>query len=43
MDRWDAKAGDWASCHFVLTRAGYLHCFGSMEDVRPLDVVYLAR
>ena len=32
----------WLDAHFVLTRAGFLHWFRSMEDVRPLGCLNLA-
>ncbi|GLC35841.1 hypothetical protein PLESTB_000499900 [Pleodorina starrii] len=33
----------WRKCHFVLTRAGYLHWFTRAEEVRPLDSLALGR
>lgn len=37
MDMWQSKNSTWVSAHFVLTRAGFLHWFKSMEDVVPQD------
>jgi hypothetical protein len=38
-----ATAGSWADAHCVLTRAGFLHWFKSMDDPEPLDVLNLGR
>jgi hypothetical protein len=35
MEIWDSKASTWSARHFVLTRAGFLHWFSSMEDTSP--------
>ncbi|KAG2442831.1 hypothetical protein HXX76_002910 [Chlamydomonas incerta] len=40
---WEPATERWRKCHFVLTRAGYLHWFPKAEDVRPLDGLALAR
>ncbi|WIA39345.1 hypothetical protein OEZ86_005457 [Tetradesmus obliquus] len=37
MELWQPKSSSWAGAHFVLTRAGFLHWFASMEDVTPLE------
>lgn len=43
MARWLPVSNMWQECHFVLTRAGFLHWFHDMEHVRPLDCLNLAR
>ena len=43
MARWASGTGRWADCHFVLTRAGFLHWFAEMGSLTPLDGVSLAR
>ncbi|KIZ03239.1 hypothetical protein MNEG_4722 [Monoraphidium neglectum] len=43
MEVWDARRGEWRGAHCVLTRAGFLHWFASMEDAAPLDVLNLGR
>ncbi|KAK9817288.1 hypothetical protein WJX72_012262 [[Myrmecia] bisecta] len=43
MARWVSPSGKWQDCHFVLTRAGFLHWFRSMEDVAPMDCLNLVR
>ena len=45
MELWDAKAGAWSEAHCVLTRAGFLHWFASMDapGAPPLGVLNLAR
>ena len=43
MARWLPVSNMWQDCHFVLTRAGFLHWFHDMEHVRPLDCLNLAR
>ncbi|GLI68925.1 hypothetical protein VaNZ11_013347 [Volvox africanus] len=40
---WESATQRWRKCHFVLTRAGYLHWFTRAEEVRPLDSLTLAR
>ncbi|GFR41214.1 hypothetical protein Agub_g1886 [Astrephomene gubernaculifera] len=40
---WEQTGERWRKCHFVLTRAGYLHWFSRAEDVRPLDGLALGR
>ncbi|KAL3135857.1 hypothetical protein ABBQ32_007413 [Trebouxia sp. C0010 RCD-2024] len=42
MARWLPVSNMWQDCHFVLTRAGFLHWFHDMEHVRPLDCLNLA-
>jgi hypothetical protein len=37
MELWQPKSSSWAAAHFVLTRAGFLHWFKSMDDVTPLE------
>ena len=43
MARWLPVSNMWQDCHFVLTRAGFLHWFHDTESVRPLDCLNLAR
>lgn len=43
MKQWSVLTSLWSQCHFVLTRAGYLHWFSSMEHLQPLDMLHLAR
>ena len=43
MARWLPVSNLWQDCHFVLTRAGFLHWFHNMEQIRPLDCLNLAR
>ncbi|GBF90839.1 hypothetical protein Rsub_03693 [Raphidocelis subcapitata] len=47
MHIWDARAGasggDWLDAHCVLTRAGFVHWFKSMEHPEPLDALNLGR
>ncbi|MEW5303111.1 MAG: hypothetical protein WDW36_005835 [Sanguina aurantia] len=43
MKQWNASTSVWSQCHFVLTRAGYLHWFSSMGHLQPLDMLHLAR
>ena len=46
MQHWSpggGAGGQWLDCHFVLTRAGFLYWFRSMEDTHPLDSLCLAR
>ncbi|KAL0022087.1 hypothetical protein WJX79_005747 [Trebouxia sp. C0005] len=44
MARWLPVSNMWQDCHFVLTRAGFLHWFHDTENfVRPLDCLNLAR
>ncbi|KAG2450052.1 hypothetical protein HYH02_000156 [Chlamydomonas schloesseri] len=40
---WEPATERWRKCHFVLTRAGYLHWFPKAEEVKPLDGLALAR
>ncbi|GIL72842.1 hypothetical protein Vretimale_4499 [Volvox reticuliferus] len=40
---WEPATQRWRKCHFVLTRAGYLHWFTRAEEVRPLDTLTLTR
>eukprot|EP00879_Flechtneria_rotunda_P026042 GHRR01027718.1.p1 GENE.GHRR01027718.1~~GHRR01027718.1.p1 ORF type:complete len:207 (+),score=78.50 GHRR01027718.1:616-1236(+) len=37
MQAWNSRTSTWTAAHFVLTRAGFLHWFSSMESVVPLD------
>ena len=37
MGLWRPKTSSWEDVHFVLTRAGFLHWFSSMEDVAPQE------
>lgn len=37
MDLWRPKTSSWENVHFVLTRAGFLHWFKSMEEVTPQE------
>jgi hypothetical protein len=45
MQIWDARAGasggDWIDAHCVLTRAGFVHWFKSMEETEALDALNL--
>ena len=43
MSRWLPVSNMWQECHFVLTRAGFLHWFLDTEHVRPVDCLNLAR
>lgn len=44
MARWLPVSNMWQDCHFVLTRAGFLHWFHDTANfVRPLDCLNLAR
>ncbi|MEW5309558.1 MAG: hypothetical protein WDW38_001439 [Sanguina aurantia] len=43
MKQWSVLTSLWSQCHFVLTRAGYLHWFSSMGHLQPLDMLHLAR
>lgn len=46
MERWLPVSSAWQECHFVLTRAGFLHWFhrGSSPDhIRPLDNLNLIK
>lgn len=44
MARWLPVSNMWQDCHFVLTRAGFLHWFHDTQNfVRPLDCLNLAR
>lgn len=43
MEIWDSRGGRWEAAHCVLTRAGFLHWFKSMEDAAALDVLNLGR
>ncbi len=44
MARWDASNGMWVDCHFVLTRAGFLHWWkGTSTELAPMDGVNLSR
>ncbi len=43
MSHWNARSSTWTVCHFVLTRAGFLHWFASMEEVHALDLLNLAK
>lgn len=40
---WDPHSSRWNPSHFVLTRAGFLHWFRSVEDVERLDGLNLSR
>jgi hypothetical protein len=37
MELWQPRSSEWQSCHFVLTRAGFLHWFKSMQGTAPLE------
>lgn len=37
MDLWNARNSSWGCCHFVLTRAGFLHWFKSMDSTNPME------
>lgn len=37
MELWRPKTSSWESVHFVLTRAGFLHWFKSMDDALPQE------
>ncbi|KAF6255933.1 hypothetical protein COO60DRAFT_1531877 [Scenedesmus sp. NREL 46B-D3] len=37
MELWQPKSSSWGGAHFVLTRAGFLHWFRSMDDVAPQE------
>ena len=39
----DGPVAKWASGHFVLTRAGFLHWFRAMDQVEPIGTLGLAR
>lgn len=41
MGLWRPKTSSWENVHFVLTRAGFLHWFRSMEEVAPQEEVPL--
>jgi len=41
MQIWDGRGSAWGEAHCVLTRAGFLHWFKSMEAPEPLDVLNL--
>ena len=47
MARWVTGSGRWTDCHFVLTRRGFLHWFGSSPpapaEVVPADTLNLSR
>lgn len=43
MCYWQPRTSEWVEAHFVLTRAGCLHWFASMEEAAPVDVLNLAR
>ncbi|GAX78348.1 hypothetical protein CEUSTIGMA_g5790.t1 [Chlamydomonas eustigma] len=43
MQYLDAPLSRWASGHFVLTRAGFLHWFRSIEEVQPLGTLHLSK
>lgn len=43
MERWDPRTSTWSRRHFVLTRAGYLHCYERMSDAAKCDVLKLSR
>ena len=36
-------SGRWADRHFVLTKAGFLHWFESVDELQPLDCLNLSR
>jgi hypothetical protein len=37
MQLWQPRSSSWDARHFVLTRAGFLHCFKSMQDTAPVE------
>ncbi|PNH12073.1 hypothetical protein TSOC_000998, partial [Tetrabaena socialis] len=43
LQLWEPAGERWRKCHFVLTRAGFLHWFPRVEEVRPLDCLTLGR
>lgn len=42
MEVWQPRGGSWAPSHCVLTRAGFLHWFKSMESPERVDVLSLS-
>jgi hypothetical protein len=38
MELWNARNSSWGCCHFVLTRAGFLHWFKDIDSTAPLEV-----
>lgn len=43
MQYLDTPVSRWTQGHFVLTRAGFLHWFRSVNDVEPLGCLNLSR
>lgn len=37
MELWNPRISSWGCCHFVLTRAGFLHWFKDIESTTPLE------
>lgn len=37
MDLWNPRTSSWGCCHFVLTRAGFLHWFKDINCTTPLE------